>query len=198
MGSRFGGRPKREPSPGERVHLGFRVTTDLKRRMELAAQRNGRSISQEAEFRVEHSFDRDDLLPEVLTLKYGRQLAGVVMLLGLAMKLAGETNAFIKTGDSNKAKQWMDDPFAFDEAVKAVNLILEKLGPKASVEFPPALQNNGEKTKVFGGISYALYALREVAGVGYSSFFDHDEAEKIRSLLGPIADRLSREVFDAR
>jgi hypothetical protein len=53
----FGGRPRREPEPGERVSLGLRVTPDMKRRLDEAAAKSGRSQSQEAELRLERSFD---------------------------------------------------------------------------------------------------------------------------------------------
>ena len=57
--------------------LGLRVTAELKNRIEGAANEKGRSLSQEAEFRLERSFDREELLPEVLTLAYGKALANV-------------------------------------------------------------------------------------------------------------------------
>ena len=51
------GRPTKKPKPGERVPLGLRVTPEMKKRLEKAAIRNGRSISQEAELRLERSLD---------------------------------------------------------------------------------------------------------------------------------------------
>jgi hypothetical protein len=52
-----GGRPQtRELAPGERVHLGLRVSPKLKRQLERAADASTRSLSQEVEFRLEESF----------------------------------------------------------------------------------------------------------------------------------------------
>ena len=51
------GRPIKAPKPGERVQLGLRVTPEMKKRLEKAAIKNGRSISQEAELRLERSLD---------------------------------------------------------------------------------------------------------------------------------------------
>ena len=51
------GRPTKRPKPGERVPLGLRVTPEMKKRLEKAAIRNGRSISQEVELRLERSLD---------------------------------------------------------------------------------------------------------------------------------------------
>jgi hypothetical protein len=49
------GRPTKPPKPGERVPLGLRVTPEMKKRLEQAAIKNGRSLSQEVELRLERS-----------------------------------------------------------------------------------------------------------------------------------------------
>ena len=61
MGKRLG-RPMKPPTPGERTPLGLRVTAETKRRIEAAAIESGRSISQEAELRLEQSFEREWML----------------------------------------------------------------------------------------------------------------------------------------
>lgn len=78
---RLGGRPRKTPMPkkGGRVHLGFRVTPETKRRLEMITAKTGRSQSQEAEHRLELSFHDQDLLPRVLQLACGRpDLAALV------------------------------------------------------------------------------------------------------------------------
>jgi hypothetical protein len=72
------GRPTKPPTPGERVPLSLRVTAEIRERLEKAAVEKGRSLSQEAEL-VERSFDREELLPEVLTLAYGKSMADVLI-----------------------------------------------------------------------------------------------------------------------
>lgn len=51
--TRRGGRPRRNPEPGERVATSFRVTPAMKRPIETAAADSGRSLSQEAELLLE-------------------------------------------------------------------------------------------------------------------------------------------------
>jgi hypothetical protein len=65
------GRPTKPGKSGERVPLGLRVTAKLKSQLDEAFKTSGRSQSQEAEFRLERSFDRQDLLTEVLSLAFG-------------------------------------------------------------------------------------------------------------------------------
>ena len=62
------GRPKKAGQPGERVSLGLRVTADLKTRLDAAADDSGRSQSQEAELRLERSFNEDRTAEEISAL----------------------------------------------------------------------------------------------------------------------------------
>jgi len=97
---KFGAPPKREAEPGERFQLGIRVTAELKRKLDAAAEQSGRSQSQEAELRLEHTFDRQGLLSEVLTLAYGKRAADDLMLLGATMTM--------------DPKEYREDPDRFD------------------------------------------------------------------------------------
>jgi hypothetical protein len=86
MPSNFGAPPKRDAKPGERFQLGVRVTPRVKKMLDNAAEESGRSLNQETELRIERSFDRQELLPEVLTLAYGEDIAADLMKLGAEMK----------------------------------------------------------------------------------------------------------------
>ena len=54
------GRPVTASKPGQKATLGIRATATLKDRLAVAAKRNDRSLSQEAELRLEASFQRRD------------------------------------------------------------------------------------------------------------------------------------------
>jgi hypothetical protein len=49
------GRPSREPLPGERVPMSFRVTPELKAKMDRIAADGGRSVAQEVERLIEQA-----------------------------------------------------------------------------------------------------------------------------------------------
>jgi hypothetical protein len=89
-GKKIGAPPKRDPLPGERFTIATRVRPELKRRLDAAAEESGRSQAQETELRLERSFDRTDLLTEVLTLAYGEEIAVDLMRLGAEMKARAE------------------------------------------------------------------------------------------------------------
>ena len=56
------GRPIKPATEGERIMLGLRVTADIKRKLEAEASKSGRSLSQEAEIRLQQSFDQERAL----------------------------------------------------------------------------------------------------------------------------------------
>ena len=55
------GRPLKEAAEGHRVMLGLRVSADVKNKLDEAARKSGRSQSQEAEIRLQKSFDAEEL-----------------------------------------------------------------------------------------------------------------------------------------
>jgi hypothetical protein len=109
------------PSLGERVGLGLRVTPELKQLIDDAAKRSGRSQSQEVEFRLERSFERQHLLPDALELSYGRRLAGILLLMGSAMASAVRFSGKEPTTD----EEW---PFAAESGYAAVQVAIHVLG----------------------------------------------------------------------
>jgi hypothetical protein len=88
------GRPAIPPDPTKKSQLSVMVTATIKLKLEQEARRQGRTMSQEAEARLDRSFDRQDLLPDVMELTYGGQTMALLLILGEAMKTtAGLTQA---------------------------------------------------------------------------------------------------------
>src|SRR5262245_60285648 len=110
------GRPSRAPEPGERVKLGLRVTPEVKRELDATAQNRGRSQSQEAEFRLEQSFAREDLLSDALTLAHSPELAGLLLIIGTAMDNAARSANHAAIGDP---ENWPENDYVLDQAVQA-------------------------------------------------------------------------------
>src|SRR5262249_37429017 len=109
------GRPRiRAESPGD--YVGFRAPRELKQRLEAAAVRSGRSLSTEAQIRLERSFEKQDLLGSALELAYGSRFGGILLL---AAEMAAEVGrlAGYTSGESHAAiLNWIEDPFAYDQA----------------------------------------------------------------------------------
>jgi hypothetical protein len=174
------GRPRQEPEPGERAQLSFRVTAELKRRLDAAADRTGRSQSQEAEFRLERSFDHQDLLSEALTLAYGRKLAGIIMALGHVMDGAARS---VHMPLDPFDKNWLEEPECFERAYQAACTLLTAVRPQGTPPKPTSSDLGWAFTNDF-----------IVAMHGHKpDYADTEQAERIKRLLGPIGDRMTPE-----
>ena len=123
------GRPKKVPTPGERVSLGLRVTAEIKTRLDQAAESAGRSQSQEAELRLERSFETEDRLG-------GPQLVDLIETIASVMKSTGERAGFTETGKLTNRGEWLALPYAFDQATKATKAILEHYRPPGEIVVP--------------------------------------------------------------
>jgi hypothetical protein len=131
------GRPGREPNPGERVGMSLRVTPETKRRLDAAAMEKGRSLSQEAEVRLDQSFHDEDAIKGALALAYGRRFAGILLVLARAMREAGWSASLMKTGSFESAAEWLNDPWAYEQAVQAATTVLEAFRPEGEILPPP-------------------------------------------------------------
>ena len=73
------GRPPLAPGKAKRASFNTRLRPSLKVVLEAAATQQGRSLSEEIEFRLERSLDDQRLLVEALELGFGRQVAGLML-----------------------------------------------------------------------------------------------------------------------
>jgi hypothetical protein len=112
------------------------VTPDIKKKLDAEAKASGRTQSQEAEFRLEASFRNEDLLSQVLQLAYGRQFAGVLMMLGRVMRRIGERCALDATYSYDAVDRWFEVPYAANQAILAAMRVLERCRPPGPREFP--------------------------------------------------------------
>jgi hypothetical protein len=171
-----GGPSKRKPKDGERVALSLRMTPALKRRLDAAAEKGGRSLSQEAEFRLERSFERETLLSETLTVAFGRRLAGLLLAIGLTIR--GVAN--LTQGRRHLLRDdWTEDDGVYSDAVIAIETLLFALRPK------------------FHKFSYsdrglvAVSELIEALNADDRPDATSAQVEEIKKLLGPIVMRLA-------
>jgi hypothetical protein len=180
------GRPTKKPEPGTRVSLGLKVTPEIKHKIDEAARASGRTQSQEAELRLERAFEHDRLLPDVLETAFGRQLAGVLLMLGTAMKQAGEISTIASFGFG--MQNWFDVSYAFDQAARSANQILQALRPAGDLVAPQYsfAENCG---------AGSANAILEEAASGKSRLMtpeDQDRAARMHKMIGTLADRIKQ------
>jgi hypothetical protein len=126
--------------PGERSTLNMRIASELWHRLDQAARSTGRSLSMEAELRLEKSFDKAELLEEALDLAYGRHAAEIIMILAREMVRRGRVAGLV-SGDLKVMENWPSDAHAYDMAAAAAIAVLEGMRPPGD----PAILSNGSK-----------------------------------------------------
>jgi hypothetical protein len=183
------GRPSRAPEPGERVKLGLRVTPKLKQSLDTAAQNGGRSQSQEAEFRLEQSFDRGDLLSDALTLAYSPELAGLLLTIAAAIDNAARSASRAAPED---ARHWSRNAYVFAQTEQAVLEVMKAFRPEGAAVAPSVADAHrlGWKAARQALLAIAGDEKRPKLAEALKLFFDRPhrvDAEKIRFLLGPMA-----------
>jgi len=183
-GKRRGGWPKRAPEPGERVAMNFRVTPELKRRLDQSAQLSGRSLTQEIEFRLDASFVQQDQAEAFQTAIYPRQVAGLLSIFARVMRDVGAFASLYSTGSLDRS-EWLENPYAFDQVGRALLMCLEAARPDGDIQVPT--HQNQDLSRL--GEMIAARMLQALANELIGGELG-DWATPIRAKLGKIAERL--------
>jgi hypothetical protein len=129
--------PRQSPQPapqGERVPLGLRVTRETKRRLDDAATASGRSQSQEAELRLEQSFEAEKIALSGLDLRFGRHWTGILLAIAQAAQNTGTRALMVSRWNFEGCEDWVLDPYAYDQAMRAAVFLLEHFRPKGEAK----------------------------------------------------------------
>ena len=110
------GRPPLDPGVAKRASFNTRLRPALKLALETAAKQEGRSLSEEIEFRLERSLDDERHLADALELGFGRQVAGLMLAIGYVIKEAVPARRPGELG-------WLSSPEAFREIVEVDQFI---------------------------------------------------------------------------
>lgn len=183
----------------EKVGLRLRFNEKLRRRLEQAAARNEQSMNAEIIHRLEASFvDEERFVVE----SFGTpEVFGIMKIIAAAMLETGRVAGFY-SGDFNAGFQWIDDPYAYDQAVKAATRVLEALRPPGSIENPslpapvneigtPAGPSRDDMLRMIGS-GFANTMLGEAAS-GKSRAGNPESQKRAQSLhdaVGRLAKRL--------
>jgi hypothetical protein len=143
------GRPRKD---NKRAPLSLRIAPSLRERLESAVAENGRSITHEAELRLEQTFLKQGLLPQVLDLAFGHVNADLLHVIGVITKQANLA-AYRFGGDEH----WRDDASALKAAKDLIDELFAELNPRDATN---ERRTRNEKHMIRGAV------LRE--------FADHD------------------------
>lgn len=182
-----GRKPGRPALRGKRLPLGLRVGIDLKKKLKAASDASGRSQSQEAELRLEQSFNTTHSLFEALDLAYGRRWTGILLAVAQAAHMTGTRSLPVNTWNFTGCEDWVLDPFAYDQAVHAVTAILEEFKPKGDASAKPV-----------GDYRHLPVASLESIGKGFAEdFLKNLKKRDGQSPAGEMFSAISQRLIDS-
>jgi hypothetical protein len=182
------GRPRSRPDEEPGQFVGFRAPRELKNRLEATAAQNGRSISTEAQFRLEQSFRNEDV-DRAMDMAYGPQTAGLIEALGLTIR---DTVTLSSSPASPLQSGWLSDPSVFASVKAAVDTIFEGLRPAGD-----AAQVSMHGHPVGPGVAAGI--LRDIAYGKADSAADHARlGARLREKLGPAATRRLKAALEGQ
>ena len=106
--------------------LSTRISADLRAWLEKAKAESGLTLSREIEFRLRRTFTVDETIKESFGSRRNRAL---MKMLSMAMETTSRP-------DSSSERDWMDDPWLFDQVVRTLNNILRAIRPPGEAESP--------------------------------------------------------------
>ena len=194
------GRPPLKAVDRRKHIMSVRVREKLRRQLEQSAEEEGRTLSQEVEFRVEQSFDRTELIFDSMKLAYGAELAGLLMLVGRAMSGAGRLSGLKGNTVQYTGTEWLADPYAYEQALNAAVAVMRALRPPGrpiaaggDAKFTENMNvlmrtSNSNSWGEYYGKS-VLDALRGKESVVSATGW----IERVKELLGPASERVSKD-----
>jgi hypothetical protein len=188
-----------EPQARKRNLVAVRVRDELKTMLETAAQTSQRSLSEEAERRLEESITVAETSHRAFDLAFGRDTTALLLVLAKVMKTTGEHAAFAVTHSLDGGSKWLSEPYAYEQVAQAVSAVLEMLRPEGEILAPTMKGGPPEIAGLYEylGVGFARGIVSQVAEQG---LVGRDEwALPVRARLGKdLLERLKRNALPDR
>jgi len=174
-----------KPKP---VQTNFRTTPEMHEMLEIAAEQHGISINKEINSRLLRSFETDT---DTYASGEYASLSAILKLSAEAMQVAGNSGLFHLTQSWDAARKcdWIDEPYAYDQACMAAQEIMLALRPTGEMKRP----DQPLDYETVGAKSWAWRVLKEAA-TGKPSYATPETQIRARSLhkaAGRLAERIS-------
>jgi TraY domain len=202
------GRPPLPEGIRRRSNLTLRIRDETKAGLEKSATATGRSLSEEAETRLDRSIHSQSLLDEALVLAFGPRVVGLMLVIARVMRDVGQSAGFRATNTLDGASNWLDNAYALNQVTRAVQMVFETVRPGGEISLPREAFMKGlpadlDLVSAYQniGVGFAGDLLAAVAGDERGGDIG-EWAKAMREKLGPelvqriAASLLSREFRD--
>jgi Arc-like DNA binding dprotein len=174
------------PSRPELVQIKIRAKDELRSALQAAADAKGTSLNSEIIDRLERSLENETKVEGIFVSPV---TAAVAKMMAAVMHEAGRAAGFAATFTIEESVDWFRNAFAFDQAAKAANRVIEALRPEGAIKQPPIPAQFKEL-----GVGLANTVLEE-AVTGKSVLANgQDRAEMLHRELGPLAETIRKNL----
>jgi len=125
------------------VDIKIRMREPLRAKVEAAAKENSVSMNAEMVSRLERTFQRQDtadrFLRDFMEISYGPKLGAMLEAIGHTLDAVGIHANIATTNEQDEfywRAGWIKNPYAFEQAVKAANAVLETFRPPGRIVAP--------------------------------------------------------------
>ena len=163
-----------------------RLTDNLRAVVQAAAASRGVSMNSEIVERLQRSLEREtgsgDVFDNPLT-------AAIAKLIAAAMHETGRAAGFAATSSLEGSVDWFANPYAYDQAVRAANRVLEMLRPEGEIK-PPS----GHPYHDVLGVGFANTILEDAA-TGHSRTVNSlQRAQALHRELEPLVETIRKNL----
>lgn len=188
-------RSKGRSSEGNRIQIGARVSPRIKAMLDESAQESGRSVSQEAEWRIEATYRSNNLLTDTLCLRYGERLGAILRIVGDA---AAQALRYVPNETPEDVEAWTQSPYAFNQVKLAINEALTHSQPKGEIVVPRARHEMVQQYADQLGALAARRILQDVVDPPEIDAPAQRLSAELKPYLGPVFDRIDASLAKSK
>jgi hypothetical protein len=170
--------------------LSTRISEELREALEVAAEGNKTTLSREIEHRLRRTFIEDKQIDAIFG---SRRMFQLMRLIASVIDSTVNRKVFAKADKPKKQNvDWLDDPYAFDQAMRVIATVLGEIRPPGAVpQSPDEALDQYEGT--FQGAFNAIETLRDVQKAPDALLLTGSRHQKnmadIKQDIGDLADR---------
>jgi hypothetical protein len=162
-----------------------RIRPDLRKRLDQAVKRSGRSLSQEVEERLTESFAEEDSIVEMFgdrrTFMLMRMMADAIHLLRQPADDPRDDPSAIRPPDD---PHWLDDPATFDLAISCAFRILDLVRPEKSTPLDPLLVRSEPAHQIARSMWKSIKRADIALPLNQGTDYDHKKKKIKKGLAG--------------
>jgi hypothetical protein len=185
----------------EKIQINLRIDPGLRDRVQASADAHGVSVTREINERLRESLEAE---PPAFAVE-NPALRGLLQVMVTAMEVTGQQAAFASLGAHGAGGDWLNSPFAYDQAMKAALHVLENFRPEGDITAPTFFRGGPEGGTDLTDLSAAMSNLGrgfangilfEVASEEPTTTTALKRAPILRGALGPeMVERLRGKGF---